>query len=297
MAKQPVAPPTRTFSKPALTSAALLTFLSSKGLTVNNQSDATHKLSYIGYYRLKIYTRHFEDAAKMFLPGTTFDDIFKLYEFDRNLRLIALDAIERVEVSLRARIIDVMTIVGGAHFYYDERHFEKRDAVTRLRSVGTRATHLSIEHYKRTYATPHLPPFWCIAEASTFGMVSTTFADLTLSNRKQIASFYGLDEKILVSWFRSINTLRNTCAHHGRLWNATTPVNAPFVARAYSNELQNNRTLYAKAAVLRIILNTIDKNYSDDWANRLKTHITANNQYPLASMGFPVDWLIRPIWV
>lgn len=92
----------RTFNKPALPVEDLVQFLINKGLAVSDHAHAKHSMAYIGYYRLKIYTRHFEDANKRFRPGTTFEEILAVYEFDRGLRLLCLDAIERVEVALRA---------------------------------------------------------------------------------------------------------------------------------------------------------------------------------------------------
>jgi len=203
----------RKFTKRALSVSDLITFMEGKGLTVADRTKAERCLTYLGYYRLKIYTRPFEDTAKKFRNGTTFDQIVEVYDFDRMLRLLCLDAIERIEVALRSHVINVMGAHGGPHFYYDEAFFESKDAVTSMRQLGERGKHLSITHYKAEYQEPHLPAIWCLTEASTFGQLSKLYADLERQYRKEIARGFGFDEKICVSWFKSIATLRNKCAH------------------------------------------------------------------------------------
>lgn len=288
--------PRKQFSKPALSTLDLIAFLQGKGLTINNVVYASNKLNYIGYYRLKIYMRPLELPTKKFKPGTNFDDIVELYEFDRELRLIFLDAIERVEVAVRANIINVMGSFGGPHFYYDESYFENKSAVSDTRNMAKKSKHLSINHYFENYHTPYLPPIWCITEASTFGDTSRLFANLSLIHRKRISRNFSLDEKVMVSWLRSLNTVRNACAHHGRLWNADLLVDTPMIANNYASELTNNKKIYSRAVVIRAILNGIDKQYSDDWVNKLKLFMSVHPNIDLNRMDFPSNWYNRPLW-
>ena len=89
--------PTAHFSKPALPPAALLAHLQAKGLVVSDALLAERALARIGYYRLLIYMRPLQLPAlpRRFMPGTTFEQILALYDLDRELRLLCLDAIER----------------------------------------------------------------------------------------------------------------------------------------------------------------------------------------------------------
>lgn len=290
--------PSRKFTKSALPTADLLNFLITKGLIVSDRAFAEQCLTYIGYYRLKIYTRHFEDAAKNFSVGTTFKNIIEVYEFDRALRLFCLDAIEKIEVALRAHIINEMAMVGTPHFYYREEFFETRDAVTSIRNFAQKAKHLSVRHYFSEYSEPSLPPIWCLTEASTYGQLSKMYADLKLDHRKKIAKGFGFDESICVSWFRTVNALRNICAHHGRLWDAKFLVDTPKKARAYAADLADNTTCYANLVVLQAILKHIDLNGNHGWGSRLKPLIAARPAtVNLANMGFPLGWETRPLWI
>jgi len=285
------------FTKQALSTPDLINFLVAKGLGVSNQAFAHSKINSVGYYRLKIYTRALELPSKQFIAGTTFEDVIRLYEFDRKLRLVTLDAVERIEVALRATIINVMCAIDGSHFYYNELNFEDKSSVTHARTIASKSKHLSINHYKATYHTPLLAPIWCVTEASTFGDISKMFADLTISNRRSVAHHFSIDEKVLVSWFKSINTVRNICAHHNRLWNAELVVNAPTVARAYRTDLHNNNTrVYARLFIMMVILRNVDINCANDWCVELKSLIASNPSISLSQMGFPANWLTRPTW-
>ena len=287
----------RKFSKPALSTTDLITFMQSKGMVIADHSYAERCLTYLGYYRLKIYTRPFEDASKKFIGGTTFEQIVEVYDFDRKLRLLCLDAIERIEVALRSHIINIMGAHGGAHFYYDEAFFQSKDAVTNMRQLGERGKHLSITHYKAEYNEPYLPAIWCLTEASTFGQLSKLYADLELVYRKEIAKGFGFDETICVSWFKTIATLRNICAHHGRLWNAELLVNAPKKAKSYASDLADNTRFYSRLIVLAGLLKEIDPNGGHGWRPQLVQLIEGRPaNVGLDAMGFPTDWRARAIW-
>ncbi|WP_449103132.1 Abi family protein [Pseudomonas extremaustralis] len=55
----------------------------------------------------------------------------------------------------------------------------------------------------KTYHTPPHAPIWAILEAVTFGPLSHLYANLQISHRKAIATAFGFDEKVLVTWFKS----------------------------------------------------------------------------------------------
>ncbi|MCB9448714.1 MAG: Abi family protein [Flavobacteriales bacterium] len=89
------------YKKPPLSVTDQLFLLKSRGLCIADQSRAEHYLSNISYYRLRAYMVPFQvvdDHNHKFTPGITFDHVLDLYVFDRELRLLVFDAIERIEV-------------------------------------------------------------------------------------------------------------------------------------------------------------------------------------------------------
>ena len=144
------------YSKPAKNPHALLRHLRTKGLNTRGQRDKAIKaLEFIGYFRLLIYMRPLQDAAKQFHPGVRVDDILALYDFDRRLRLVCLDAIDRIEVAFRAAIANTLANDRscGPHFYLDAIHFqgldEHRDFLKNV--LGLRIKNAPIKHYYDTY--------------------------------------------------------------------------------------------------------------------------------------------------
>jgi len=285
-----------TFNKPALSPAAHLTHLQGRGLIIPDPVRALQALEHVGYYRLLIYMRPLQQPGppKTFAAGASFDEVLALYEFDRELRLLCLDGIERIEVALRAAIVSQVAVPHGPHFYLDHRLFEKREHFIEFFQTAAKGRYLGIQHYRDNYDDPPLAPIWTIMEALTYGQLSHLFSWLRLPQRKQISQRFGFDESILLSWFRSLNVLRNMCAHHNRLWNFPMLVDRPKAAKNLKAEFASTECFYARAVVLSSLLDA--SGHGRPWRRRL---IALLDRYPIArpsSMGFPPDWRTRSFW-
>lgn len=81
-----------------------LELLKSRGLAINDCSFCLEKLSSINYYRLSAYLLPFKDSNNSYQNGTNFQQIYNIYEFDRHFRNLLFQAIEVIEVSLRAKL-------------------------------------------------------------------------------------------------------------------------------------------------------------------------------------------------
>ena len=101
--------------KPHLKISEQLALLASRGMKISNPDHAADCLRRIGYYRLSGYWKPFQadpgGKSEQFAPGASFPDILALYVFDKRLRLILLDAQERIEIALR--IISLPEVADG----------------------------------------------------------------------------------------------------------------------------------------------------------------------------------------
>ena len=288
------------YGKPALPPAALLAHTVARGLTIHDPVEALHALEYIGYYRLLSYMRPLQktDAAtglRRFVAGTTFGDVLTLYDFDRELRLLCLDAVEKIEVALRAAIVSQVAVLEGPHFYLDPAQFQRVDSFVDFYQTTSREDrHLAVKHYRKRYCTPELPPIWAIMEALTFGALSRLFSGLALRHRKAVALRFGHDETVLSSWFRSVSLVRNLSAHHSRLWNAPMHVDQPLAAKKLRCEMIPTDRLYARFVVLAALLEAIDP--ASGWKRRLVALVGRYPAVPLKQMGMPAGWQCRPFW-
>lgn len=297
------------FVKPAKTPAALLRHLRAKGLSTRGQRDkATRALEFIGYFRLLIYMRPMQDTAKRFHPTARFDDVLALYDFDRRLRLVCLDAIDRIEVAFRAAITNTLANdrACGPHFYTDAIHFHSMETHREfLKNVlGLRVKNAPIQHYYDTYNTPALPPIWTVLEAMTIGQLSRLLAGLHLDHRKSVAACFGYNEGVICSWLKSITLLRNICAHHSRLWNTSVTSDTPQYAKAIKAEFPaeaDRGRVFARAVAMQALLRKIDP--TSDWQCKFKAVMATVPVAALAKAGLTTSvlgivpgWEAHPFW-
>lgn len=296
------------FNKPPLSLADQLGLLISRGLTVSDRSDATRYLTHIGYYRLSGYALPFQIGGTgadrhNFRSGVTFDDILDRYVFDRKLRLLVMDAIERIEISVRAALSNVLAPRHGAHWYMNPRLFSQTFDHTRFiddikQQIGhapanKRRRDIYIEHYYQTYSTPDMPPSWMIFESLNFGTISIAYQHIVPPEFAAVCRSYGLPHPVLISWLHSLNYIRNICAHHARLWNRECRIK-PMIARAFKAELTPNERVYAQLVVMQIMLAKIAP--GNHWAQKLRDLLAEHPAIPIISMGFPADWQGQRIW-
>lgn len=301
-----------TFTKTPLPIDEQLTLWKKRGLRVPDEERALRYLSVVSYYRLSAFTLPFQisGAGHNFIPDVEFDDILDLYVFDRKLRLLLLDAIERIEVAFRARMTQVLSERHGSHAYLDPHIFN--DGYNHgwlLKQVEEkchqRQAETFIKHYRNKYSDPQLPPIWMVFEIMTFKEISVLFAELRQKeDKKTVAQFWALPYAVLRSWFRALSDLRNTCAHHSRTWNREfgsrpsvlkkAPAIWPDLSLLPQTGIDPTRRLYYFFVVIEYLLRRI--NPGSSWNQRLNDLL---NEYPTVSrehMGIPVGWQDEPFW-
>jgi abortive infection bacteriophage resistance protein len=314
------------YTKPHLSFADQLALLMQRGLSVTDQPKAIHHLQRIGYGRLAPYWQPFQqivpDAADssrtirsdQFRPGAEFRHAVDLYLFDKHLRLLFLDAIERVEVALR---VDLAHALGrrdpwahrspafldlnraNASFEGSTRHqnwLQKADdAINRSKDDW-------VKDFFATYSPPM--PIWMAVEAWDFGTLSWLLEMAHPNDRFAIAKRYGLLPDTLVSWIKSLAFVRNMSAHHSRLWNAGI-INQPKVPKPFEasqivhigSKVARRSRVYGAAAIATYLVKRI--NAGSSWGRRMKAHWLA---FPVTSFasaahgGFLQEWDQEAIW-
>ncbi len=212
-------------NKPATTYREQLDLLKRRGLLIGDEARAIHQLQHHNYYRLSAYRYPItaQGNPDEFLPGTTFDDLWNLYDFDRTLRHLVSEAVKRVEISVRARWAYVLAHAHGPQAYEhapvfrdSQRHTE---ALRRLDEELRRSHEDFVSHYRKKYNMSR-PPIWAACEVMSFGLLSRFYENIKRnSDRKEMSTTYGLSPETLESLLQHCAYVRNICAHHSRLWN------------------------------------------------------------------------------
>jgi len=189
------------YNKPPYTNDELIAQLENRGLTVENPERAKRYLEFIGYYRLSAYFLPYQSGKDKFKEGIKFNDILSLYVFDRKLKLILMDAIERIEVAIRSAITNYMSLfTNDPHWFLTDTHFDnyspqKGKSFQNYQgflssidnSLGKQRNATPIAHYRSKYSSPGYPPGWVIMEFLTLGQVSKIYSILQIKYKKRIA--------------------------------------------------------------------------------------------------------------
>lgn len=292
------------FEKPALSIDELIDLSEARGLVIDNRAQARKFFRYSGYYRLSGYMLPFQPSTNNkrsheFVVGTTLNDIINLYIFDRKLRLLVMDAVERIEVAIRSIISDTMSTSYGPYWFMDAENFKPSfnheaflERVSHaVKEVGEHQTF--INHYFSNYDEPEYPPSWMLFEIMHFGTVSKIYSSVPLNHQKEIAKQFGVHYKILRSWVHTISSLRNICAHHSRLWNRVFGV-SPKRMKQLDEHFNDNDRFYAQAVTIKVLLDHITGHSL--WADKLKLLFDEYPKVPKSHMGFPNDWAVTALW-
>jgi len=286
--------------------------MTSRGLVIEDEALAKKHLSTIGYYRFIGYALPFQIGGTGsdhhdYKAGVTFDSILDRYIFDRKFRLLILDAIERIEVSIRADLSNYIAPKHGSHWYNDKSLFNSEyDHAALINNIKYQIGHngttddqiqkrdIFIKHYYENYYDPEIPACWMILESISFGTISRMFEGLAKYQTSEIFNPYSVNQEVFCSWLHSISYVRNLCAHHSRVWNKTLTIK-PKIAKKHKTKFNGNEKIYSVLVVIQILLEKIAPDNS--WAERLAKLIGEHPDLPLANMGFPENWRERDFWV
>lgn len=297
------------YPKGALTFFDQLELMKARGLRVGDEQLALEVLRRVSYYRLAGYLFGFRlPDSDNFEPDTTFDEAVRLYEFDRQLRLLVLDAVERLEVALRTAITYEFGHLYGAFGHVSLANFavERRvgghaDWLAAVRAEAGRAQELFVRSYVGKYdGFPDLP-IWMASEVMSFGTLSRFLASMKNQDQKAVAQHFDVHQAVLPSWFHTLSVVRNRCAHHSRLWNwqlRVTPRRITSSPLWNRQVLQHADRMFYVLLVIKRLLRAAGDRHVDSWRDRvteLLRPILASPRYQ-EEMGAYQDWEIDSLW-
>ena len=309
---------TMQFTKAPLSTHDLLQLMLNRGLLCADKVRACRHLSHVSYYRLNGYARHFyvdESAASPnFLPGTKFETIWRIYCFDRELRLLTLDAVERIEVAVRTVLSDTLSVADpsapglpyGSHWFMENAFFKSpKDCAAFCTIVeeetgknNCRRRSAPTDHYYKTYTSPALPPSWIVMESLSMGSWVTALQNLTHPVQNFLAGKFGLPRVLFTSWLASLRVVRNISAQHGRFWKRTLDrpfkVPRPGFANLCPDFRSKEDSYYAAACVSWFFLLQLAP--SSHWPEKLKNLFEKYTEVSCTELGFPQNWYNDPFW-
>jgi abortive infection bacteriophage resistance protein len=285
-----------------------LGILISRGLVVGNQAEAISKLQSISYYRLSGYSYPFRirnangEVQDNLIAGTTLEQVIQLYEFDRHLRLLILDAIERVEVAIRTQLTYNFSCAYGPFGHIDAKNFHPsfKHAIwlADVDKETLRSGDEFIRHYSQKYDGFPIIPLWMLTEVMSLGGLSHLYRGLNHNDKRPISGYFNIHYKRLESWLHALTYIRNVCAHHSRLWNRELSIRPDLVKDPQWQPPvtpRNDRIFFILLILRSLLLATGNGKEWKDQVNQLLTPIAESKQWRIA-MGMPDNWKKHPIW-
>ena len=324
------------YTKPHLSLSQQVALLQQRGLIADTEL-LTSRLRDVGYYRFSAYLHPFRvrneagQVEENFMPDTTLDKVWAYYCFDRKLRFLMLDAIERIEIALRSQIAYHHTM-GISPFAYAqatyfpqwkgyvqtlERVHIQRDKHNNVKQSGVDF----VDHFFHKYGDKHdYLPLWMAVGIMDYGTIVHFYAHSPKALQNCIAAQWGIDAKSLYTWLTALRVLRNDCAHHARIWNKTfltlprmrntpaLPWDYVFSEKAGKwvkptaslvgalSVLQSQAHIAPLLFICRFFLKQVAP--SSQWHIRMQQFLLTSQLQgiPLHKMGLPEHWELHPMW-
>ena len=280
-------------------SKELLDYIISKGVIVTNKDFALDKIKKYSYYSIiNTYKDVFKDSSNNYKNNVTFDEIYSLYEFDKNIRSIFLKYILEIETVIKSLLAELLSLKYGIDNYLLINNFDN-NINSKIIQVNIdkineeiakqNGKHEAITHYINEYG--FVPPFVLI-KILTWGELSRLYSMLKQTDRQAISKEFKVPDNFLKQVLKNITMIRNICAHNDRMFSFHSKFLITFkiIDINYKNK-DNSTNVYM---IMKSMQRLLDKNKSDEFERlvnleieKLKTNIkSVDINLILYLMGF-----------
>ena len=211
------------------TNEELIDYLSSKGVVITDKEDALKKIERYTYYSIvNSYKSIFKDKNNNQINDVSFDEIYALFEFDKNLKNLMLKFCLEIETVIKSAMANQISKVYGVKDYLNTSNWDNSidDDIKEIlyEKINNEIkkdykVHIAVTHYLDKYG--FVPPF-VLVKILTFGVASSYYGLLKQSDRQAIAKYFKISDKLLKQILKNLTTIRNIAAHSDRLYNYTS---------------------------------------------------------------------------
>ena len=151
------------------------------GMEITSHEEVEKVLKSVGFYRLRGYSFHlYNNSAKKYIPGTKFNDVYQLYQFDRELSAVVFSMISKIEVALRVRLVEALLVHEDALILQDSSIFKGKKMywqnMSTIASEIARSNDVFIKHNFDNHDGE--VPVWAAVEVLSFGTLSKIIKNL-----------------------------------------------------------------------------------------------------------------------
>ncbi len=230
--------------------------LKNKGLEIRDELKAKNILLRENYFFLNAYRFVFykTDGSRKFNTGTTFEELYALFSFDRQLRNIIFKNILIIENNYKSMLSYVLSKTYGykERDYLNPNNFDNtkgksrqiNDLIRKIkRQIRINASqNRSTSHYVNNYG---YIPLWVGVKVLSFGIISEMFSILKLDDQRALAAMYNIDIEDLELYLPILANYRNLCAHEDILFdNKTQKIISDTKYHAFLNIEKDSENMY-----------------------------------------------------
>lgn len=293
------------FTKPHLSYEEQVGLLKSRGMVFENEENAAKILQTVSYYRLSGYWFHLQNDDNKFSKQAKFEDIFRAYKLDEEMRSLIFPIISLFEVSLRSKIGHIFGEELDQTFLFNQTYL-KKEFLNKVSNDFLRSSEGFAQEIHSKYYLESLPA-WIILETTSFGTLINIFKhikhkdkaeDLNINRFKlKIAKSYNIESiNSFISILQHLNTVRNICAHHSRTYNKNLnksykTINAPHFNKYFASDENKKRKIYNSFVALYFLLKNLK--IADNELKALGSFFVRNNEFN-DGFGIPQSFIDEP---
>ena len=288
--------------------------LKTRGLVIVDEGKAKDILLRENYFFVNGYRHLFMKSSKdkSFIPGTTFEELYAMFVFDRRVRNIFFKNLLIVENNIKSLISYQLSKKYGykEKEYLNPKNFTKdpmkvrqvHDVLNKVkRQIRVNGKqHSATMHYINNYG---YIPLWILVKVLSFGIVGELYDILDDTDQMEIAKIYNLDVESLAIYLSILSNYRNLCAHEDILYNHRTQKVIPDTRYHYllNIDMTDEEYNYGKNDLFSVVIimkQLLTENEFREFINEVgyeidilegKTNILPINNF-LNKIGFPDNW-------
>lgn len=285
-----------------------------KGLVIKDEKYAKEVLLRENYFFLNGYRHLFykSETEKAFIPGTTFEELYSMFLFDRSFRNVLFKYLLVIENNLKS----ITSYQLSKKYGYKEKDYLKVKNFTQIperqRQVNdlikkmkrqiriNGSQHTATSHYVSHYG---YIPLWILVKVLSFGVVSEMVSILKPEDQKDISNIYGITTDDFINYLPILANYRNLCAHEDILYENRTQkeISDTIYHKILNIQRDEEGYIYGKNDLFALIIIMKQMLLKEEFKNMTfeLDNIVQTLNYNLTSikidkvlnqMGFPLNW-------
>lgn len=244
-----------------------------RGMIIKDKKKALERIKHISYYKIKEFSSFFMNPDGTYKKDTYFEAVIQNFYFDKNLRMEFLKCSEKIELSIKNKIVYTLGAKYGAFGYLkfsnwcnrtitkeeilkEEERF-KRKIKQKMKLFSSNPI---IKDFIENNFNEEFPTIWRISEILTFGEVLRLFEIMSQQNKISIVRNYGLKIDEFTSYMNNMKLIRNLCAHNMAIINIRLK-SIPKINSEISEMIINPNRILSSILIMVYLIKIINPNY------------------------------------